>query len=268
METAERMKPDNSFTSVRTGTGTREWSEYSHNIGLGCSHGCLYCYARFNAVRFKKIASPAEWIKERENIIPKMAPLKKQGVFMFPTSHDITPAYYSAALLALKRILNHGNKVLIVTKPHLDIIKKLCLELFRCQKQILFRFTITTLNPDVSLLWEPGAPLPEERITALKHAYHAGYQTSVSAEPLLGNYVTARDIYDAAGKYVTDKIWIGKLNNGSRRIYELNSRPEVKKAYQDILRYQTPEGIKGIKEVLKHAPKIAWKESMRKETNV
>ena len=251
---------DNAFTSARTGTGTREWSEHTHNIGLGCSHGCLYCYARFNAIRFKKIATPAEWTKE--NIIPRWAPLKKQGVIMFPTSHDITPAYYPAALQALKAMLSNVNSVLIVTKPHLDIIQKLCLELIEYQKQILFRFTITSLNPDVSLLWEPGAPLPEERINALKHAYHAGYQTSVSAEPLLGNYVTARFIYEETEKYVTDKIWIGKLNNGRMRIYELNSRPEVKKAYQDLLRYQTPEGIQRIKKVLKHAPKIAWKESM------
>ena len=181
---------------------------------------------------------------------------------MFPTSHDITPAYFPAALQALKGMLGNGNNVLIVTKPHLDIIQKLCIELFDFKPQILFRFTITTLDPEISCLWEPGAPLPEERLNALKHAYYAGYQTSVSAEPLLGNYVTARSIYDATEKYITDKIWIGKLNNGLRRILELSS-PEVRNAYEDILRYQTPEGIQAIKETLRHARKLAWKESMK-----
>lgn len=248
------------FTSPRTGSGTREWSEHSFNTGFGCSHGCLYCYARANALRYKKISQPCEWLIE--NITPKWAPLKKQGVIMFPTAHDITPVYYPAALQALKGMLYNGNNVLIVTKPHLDIIQKLCNELLDYKPQILFRYTLTTLDAEISALWEPGAPLPEERLSALKHTYHAGYQTSVSAEPLLGNYVTARGLYSATEKYITDKIWIGKLNNGRNRIFELH-RPEVLKAYEDILRYQTAAGIQAIKEILSHAPKIAWKESMQ-----
>ena len=38
-------------------SGTKEWSVSSVNCITGCEHNCRYCYARANALRFKRIAS-------------------------------------------------------------------------------------------------------------------------------------------------------------------------------------------------------------------
>jgi DNA repair photolyase len=90
------------FNDNRTATGTREWSEYSFNIGLGCSNNCLYCYARQNALRYKKINSPDEWQNE---IVSEKAISRAQGhnkncsddVYFDPTkSNNITNAYLKA----------------------------------------------------------------------------------------------------------------------------------------------------------------------------
>ena len=56
---------------------------------------------------------------------------------MFPSTHDITPFYLPAALVTLKALLDKGNKVLIVTKPHMECITPLCAELAIYREQIL-----------------------------------------------------------------------------------------------------------------------------------
>ena len=82
-------------------TGTREWAAHNVNCCLGCSHGCLYCYARAAAVRFC-LLKPADWTTERIRVA---AVRKRYGLYdgtvMFPTTHDITPGNLSACLTVL-----------------------------------------------------------------------------------------------------------------------------------------------------------------------
>jgi DNA repair photolyase len=148
-----KMKDD--FNEKRTGTGTREWAEVNENISRGCSNGCLYCYAAHNASRFK-LRDRADW--ETEELTKKAFvtsyPLKK-GVIMFPTAHDITPSNIDAYLRVIKLMLDKGNQLLIVSKPRLDCIKRLVDELKPYQAQIMFRFTIGSMDDDVTAFWEP-----------------------------------------------------------------------------------------------------------------
>ena len=98
------------FDKERTGTGTREWSDFSFNIGRGCANNCLYCYARADALRFGLIKSPAEWLSET---LTKNAHLssypKKDGVIMFPTTHDITPFYLPDFIRVAHSLLEKGT---------------------------------------------------------------------------------------------------------------------------------------------------------------
>jgi hypothetical protein len=41
--------------------GVQEWAEHSMNFQTGCEHGCVYCYAREQALRFKWINTWEEW---------------------------------------------------------------------------------------------------------------------------------------------------------------------------------------------------------------
>ena len=123
-------------------TGTNEWAASSVNIQRGCSHGCAYCYANANSVRFKQV-EPGCWKDEVLNQSKvDRAYGKRKGTIMFPTTHDITPGNVEEALTVLKKILVSGNQVLIVSKPHFEIIERMCGELDAWKAQILFRFTI------------------------------------------------------------------------------------------------------------------------------
>ena len=203
------------FDDKRTGTGTAEWAEVTENICRGCSNNCLYCYAAHNANRFN-LRSRDEWSREeltkRANISSYPA---RNGVVMFPSSHDITPFNLDAYIRVAKLILEKGNKLLIVSKPRLECIENILYAFDRWKDQILFRFTIGTINDEVSRFWEPGAPLPGERIACLYMAFDSGFQTSVSIEPMLSGIFGAEDVFHVVGKYVTETVSIALMKRQS-----------------------------------------------------
>jgi DNA repair photolyase len=254
-----------SFDKNREGTGTREWSESSYNIQFGCKHGCLYCYAKELALRYKQIASHEEWANER---IREKAVNRKwnkvDGVIMFPTTHDITPDNLSYVITTLRNMLTPGNSVLIVSKPHYDCIKAICEELDRFKSQIMFRFTIGTLNDEACKFWEPGAPSPLLRIIALECAFNHGFQTSVSMEPMLFGWSEAIRVFRAVERFVTDTVWIGKMNKIRSRVDMTN--PDNGFMVEEIERMQRDESIIKLVNELKDEPKVRWKDSIKRVT--
>lgn len=250
------------FSQNRIGTGTREWSDLSYNIGIGCSHDCLYCYARANAVDRWKSVKADEWTTEkiRQSAVDKNW-ARHIGVIMYPTTHDITLEYLQSSIIVLKKMLTAGNHVLIVSKPHFECIIALCKELSEWKSQILFRFTIGSMDATVSHLWEPGAPVPYERVRCLKHAYTTGYSTSVSVEPNLGGTLNATDVVEAVEDYVTHDIWIGKMNKIDSRVHADNQ--EMVDAIERIRVAQCDESTLLLYNHLRYYPKVAWKDSIK-----
>lgn len=259
-----RLPPDRDpadFEAPRVGTGTREWGEHNVNICLGCSHGCIYCYAAHNAARFKQRAKSA-W---GEEVLTKQAAMtsypRRKGVVIFPTTHDITPVTVDAFIRVAKLILAAGNRLLIVSKPQLACIARVCEDLLPFQDQMLFRFTIGTLSTEEAAFWEPGAPTPVERIEALRLACTAGYRTSISAEPLLGGLETARSILDVVRPFAPESVWIGKLNRPRQRIDI--SIPENLAAIERIERLQCDDEIRRIVNAFGTDPLVRWKDSVQ-----
>lgn len=250
------------FDKNREGTGTREWSDSSYNIQMGCEHGCLYCYARERALRFKQIDSTEQWKCERirEKAVNRKWS-KKNGVIMFPTTHDITPGNIDYVITTLKNMLTPGNQVLIVSKPHLNCIQAICGQLSSFKQQIMFRFTIGSMNPSLCEFWEPGAPKPYERTWALKYAFDNGFQTSVSMEPMLSGCDDAIFTFNALSPYVTDTIWIGKMNKIWTRVDM--SVPENRAAAYRIEFLQKDSEIIRLVDALKDEPRVRWKDSIK-----
>lgn len=251
-------------------TGTREWSDSSVNCCQGCAHGCIYCYARSVALQYKRIATGADWTTERINAKAVSKGYRKlKGIVMFPTTHDITKQTLGPCIQVLTKLLKSGNDVLIVSKPDPDIFTTVRCELEEWKAQVLFRFSIGTLDAERSVFWEPGAPKPADRLSALTEAYLSGWKTSVSMEPLLTPW-TAERMVQTMAPYVTDKIWIGILNKPWRRCKWALKTPGVA-GYNDFLhanieeveRWQTDEKIMGIYAMLKDNPKVAWKDTYK-----
>ena len=266
------------FTDNRAGTGTREWSERSCNIGMGCANNCRYCYARYRLEVWLNKVNPGTW--DQENVDDRALARKERpcrGIVMFPTQHDITEGYLEAAKKKIRQHLQIGNKLLIVTKPRTGPFMELLTFLeaqdkltrgqtpLNVRKNILFRFSITSMNDETSRYWEPGASLPAERIMCLQLAAGRGFQTSVSVEPVLPgpfSYFEAGEmIYAATEPSITDTIWYGTLNKAAQRIRE--ATPDV---LDTVAAFQAPAEV--LRLVQHFSPealytKVRWKDSVK-----
>jgi DNA repair photolyase len=215
------------------------------------------------AVRFGRLA-PDQWKEERIRWkdVKKSYRLMK-GSVMFPSSHDITENNFLACFIVLRKLLEAGNRVLIVSKPHMMCVKRICDDLRDHQGNILFRFTITARDDGILSFWEANAPDYEERKECLKYAYDQGYATSVSVEPML-DPAHIKELVDDLSPFITDSIWIGKLNMIRHRV-AIDSM-EAEEEIRRIEESQTDEKIRLIYEDLRENPLIKWKESIRSVT--
>jgi hypothetical protein len=98
-------------------------------------------------------------------------------------------------------------------------------------------------------------------VAALKLAFDADYRTSVSAEPLLGGLDTARAVMSAVRLYVTDTVWIGKLNKGKQRVDMSN--PVNAEQVTKIELAQNYKSIMDMYAALKEDSIIEWKDSIK-----
>ena len=251
------------FDDERTGTGTKEWSDFSYNICKGCEHGCLYCYARSQASRFdEQIRIPDKWRQQKLNPTRRAlgAEVGAKGVVMFPTSHDITPRFQKQSLKTIQNLLRN-NHVLIVSKPHLAVMRTLCRELAGREDDIQFRFTIGSLKKSTCAFWEPGAPPPRERIAALQHTFKQGFASSVSIEPMLEDWQGTCDLVAEVEPYVTDTVWLGKMQRIPRK---LNSHVKgFEGAAAKIKAEQTDGKILELVKALQGHRKVRWKDSIK-----
>lgn len=217
--------------------GTKEWADKNVNFQQGCSNNCLYCYAKCMALQYKRIKNESEWKNEiiNQKAINK-TDFKHVGYrYMFPSTHDINQNNLNYAIQMIKSIVFGNNPILVTSKPRLECITKICdyfntiqianmeidtkegkkklemldLRSVNAKSLIQFRFTITSMNDSMRIIWEENAPNFEERMSCLKYAYAKGYKTSISIEPFLENPAWVIALVEP---YTTESIWIGIMN--------------------------------------------------------
>lgn len=247
--------------------GTTEWAAHNINFCNGCSNDCLYCYAKSMAIRFKR-NSPDNW--HNEQVIPQKVtkePKQFDGRIMFPSSHDITPANLTQAIVLLENLLSKGNEVLIVTKPNYECILEICDKFLLYKNQITFRFSLGSANNDVLKFWEPNAPNLMERYNSIKLAAESEYRVGISIEPFLDD--TVEDIIESLRGFVNDSIWIGKANqlrlhitnNGHSDAITKQKVDELMNLYNSDYKFQ-------LYEKYKNDTLIKWKDSLKKDFNL
>lgn len=227
----------------------------------GCPHDCRYCYARYDAVEKRGELTAEAWRSCRvdETEVERTQPLYP-GQVMFPTTHDIVPENLEACLQVIARLLAAGNRVLVVSKPHLACIEKLCAVLSEHRRQLLLRFTITARAAGLLAYWEPGAPRYGERLASLRLAHGAGFATSVSVEPMLDSADVVAMVAELC-PWVSHSIWLGKMNRITQRVPVITE--EDRHQVEAIRAGQTDEVIRNIYQSLRENPLVRWKESIK-----
>lgn len=243
-------------------SGTREWAETTKNLQTGCENNCGYCYAKDMAIRFKRATKESWKIPVLNEKAMQEIPYKAKGRIMFPSTHDITEDNMTVCADYLECWLKQGNEFLIVSKPDSKAIKYLCKRLEKFKEQITFRFTIGSMNQAVLDFWEHDAPTFKNRLSALIYAHHFGWKTSVSCEPYLDESIVA--LVKKLEPYVTDSIWIGKMNQVKKRV-NVKAIGKMDMHFLDtVLDISRDDWVKGMYLMFKDNPKVKWKESVKK----
>ena len=243
--------------------GTHQWADQTINIIRGCKCGCLGCFAADIAYRHKQV-EPGQW--ETEVLNDKALSRKVPGghkLTMFPSTHNISPEFVEPCAEKIQQILDSGSDIVIVLKPWKEVVEYLCTRFEAFKDRIIFRFTIGSIDNEVLKFWEPGAPTYEERLACLQYAFEHGFETSVSCEPCWGGDVDR--LVSELRPYITDSIWIGKMNRGKARM-KANGHwnPETEAKYNELMAWYSDENMIALYERYKNDPIIRWKESIAK----
>ena len=235
------------------------------SIQRGCEINCRYCYAKWEACKRWKQCTEFEWpmpIINQQKIDAKYLLFEDQPI-MFPSRHDITTSNMSECIIVLKKLLEKGNRVVIVSKPHWNVIPCMAEALRDWQKQITFRFTIGSVDDKTLEFWEPGAAGFEERLRCLQYCFNLGYSTSVSCEPYLDGLPYL--VYETTIEFINESFWLGKMNKFESRVDQSKiSQSEQVDFVKPLLRASTKDAVRAIYGLMKDRPLMKFKDSIRK----
>lgn len=190
----------------------KEYCDLAVNLYKGCGHGCKYCYApaatRTDREQFYRNPEP------RKEVIEKLSKqLKKQSfkgpVLLCFTSDPYQPINeeYDLTGQAIRHLKANNVLIEVLTKGGRRAEK----DLHRLGTRDKIGCTLTFINNQDSLEWEPGAALPAERFSLLKKAKESGVKTWVSLEPVIDPEQSLK-IIEETHEYI-DLFKIGKLNH-------------------------------------------------------
>lgn len=189
---------------------------YAINPFVGCLHGCVYCYARFAAL---KLMRPAEWgskLYVKANallILAKEVSRARRGLVLFSSVTDPYQSIevrYRLTRQLLQQVANAGFDALIETKSpnvlmDLDLIKKHNVEV---------GISISSLHDEVKEIFETKAPKPDERAKALSKLSSEGIRTFLFISPILPGFTDSQvdELFELAKSCGVSKVLIDRLN--------------------------------------------------------
>ena len=160
---------------------------FAANIYIGCSHACVYCYARSLRpdyhkrveVRINAVEVARKELKERKG--------RLQPVNLGSATDPYQPAEEKYKLVrgVLEEFYSFNSPCFIATKSDLvlrdiDIISKLS-----SKKLCAVLFTITTLDKELKKMIEPFSPSVERRLNAVKELSEAKIPVNIRIDPIL-----------------------------------------------------------------------------------
>ena len=169
--------------------------EFSINPYRGCSHGCIYCYAR-NGHSFFGLSAGLDF--ETKIFVKEDAPELLRAELASPRYKPVTlsisgvtdcyqPAErrFQLTRRCLEVLAECRNPAGIITKNHLvtrdlDVLRELA-----AFKAVVVILSITTLDNELSARMEPRASSPARRLAAIEQLTRAGIPAGVMVAPVI-----------------------------------------------------------------------------------
>lgn len=193
-----------------------EYGELALNIYKGCSHGCKYCYVP--AILYQSPeqfhSNPQPRALDQKALDKELDGCRGKSVFLCFSCDPYQPIDTEAKVTReiIQRLRLFGISPNILTKGGARSTRDF--DLLDQDPKSRYGATLTFLNPEDSVKWEPEAALPQERMDALKQAHDLGIQTWVSLEPVIDPAQSLQIIRET--KDFVDEYKIGRWNHDPR----------------------------------------------------
>ncbi len=162
-------------------------NDYNINLYRGCHHGCIYCDSRsecyqnddFDTVKVKKdalIILQKELAKKRNKGVV--------GIGAMSDSYNLFENEMEITRVALKLLKDYHFGVFLEKSDLVTRDIDLFLDIQKYNDMII-KFTITTVDDQLSQIIEPHAPVSSLRFQALKKLSDAGIYTGILIHPIL-----------------------------------------------------------------------------------
>ncbi len=217
-------------------------TDYSVNCYVGCTHGCVYCYARFMK-RFTGHEEP--WGKFLDVKI-NAADVLAREVRRKPPGHvfvsSVCDAYqpiemrYKLTRQCLRILIEAGFHPGILTKSKLVTRD---FDILQGHSNCDVSCTLTTMDEQLRFRIEPGASPTRERIAALEEACNRGIAASAFLGPFMPGLSDTDDALDALISAVAP------LPLTHFHADKLNRRPGVWNSLVPFLKRYHPEHLDG-----------------------
>jgi len=156
------------------------------NLTSGCSHRCLYCYARGYS-QFpgeNRVVLYANTFDKLRKELPRKR-RKPLAVYFSPSTDAFqpVPAVLALGFNCMNFLLNHGIGVAILTKGriperHMDLLTA-------HPKLVQVEIGVTTLDAAIQSVFEPCAAPPTVRMEQMARLVKAGIRTQARLDPIL-----------------------------------------------------------------------------------
>lgn len=213
-------------------------ADYVINPYIGCTHGCIYCYAEFMN-RFSNISEKwGDYLVIKEATEELKLPKNNEDLILLSSVTDPYNPYelkYNKTRDVLKKFQNSKHNVEILTKSKyiekdIDIIKNI--------ENIRVGISLCTLDDEFRKIIEPNASSVGERIETLKLLKDNNISTYLFISPIFPYITDWEAIVNMCGQYV-DYILFESLNlsgNYKKNVYNYisSNRPELLQKYKEI----------------------------------
>jgi len=182
---------DRKAKSIFTKSGI---SDYSINQYVGCSHGCIYCYAKFMC-KWKNYGFWGSWVEVKKNA-PELVKGKLISGEVFMSSVSDPYQAIEKEIMLTRRVLENMDKHIklsILTKSDMVIRD---IDLFKKFKSIGVGLTINGFDEEVRRFLEPNAPSNNKRINALRTLHENGIKNYCFISPIIPDLVNIKNILE------------------------------------------------------------------------
>ena len=233
-------------------------SHYGMNLYRGCTHNCVYCdgrsegyyvegqFGRDVAVKVNAV----EVLRHELDPKRKRTPFKRSFIMVgggVSDSYQPLEKKYELTRRALEVVHDRDFPVHMLTKSTLierdiDILKDI-----NERSRAIVSFSFSSVDDDISAVFEPGVPPPSRRLETIKRFKDAGIACGMFLLPVIPFVTDAPELIEAAVRKASevgiDFIIFGgmTLKEGRQKDYFLDATkeryPDIAAKYKDIYSY-------------------------------